>query len=86
MPEKFSSKNNGITSPEVPLDSITLDRGLVEEVFPDNDHDDEEILDDIVMMKLMLMRLQKCGNTHVLLMYLITHGTVIQMKQMLMDF
>ena len=32
---------------------------------PDNDHDDEEILDDIVMMKLMLMRLQKCGNTHV---------------------
>ena len=53
---------------------------------PDNDHDDEEILDDIVMMKLMLMRLQKCGNTHVLLMYLITHGTVIQMKQMLMDF
>ena len=53
---------------------------------PDNDHDDEEILDDIVMMKLMLMRLQKCGNTHVLLMYLIAHGTVIQMKQMLMDF
>ena len=27
------SKHNGFSSPEVPLDSITLDRGLVEEVL-----------------------------------------------------